>query len=106
MEKLFQLVTFLPQESLEDIKNALYDLGLGKVGKYDCCLTWYEIHSSWRPMEGANPYIGTVGEIEFAHEYKLEVRVEEKDLQKAINAIKSHHPYEEVSINIVPLLII
>ena len=54
--------------------------------------------------EGANPYIGKIDEIEFASEYKLEFRCKEEDLQKAVNAIKSNHPYETVCINIIPLI--
>ena len=105
MDNLYKIETYLPHSALEDIKKALYDLGLGKVGNYDCCLSWYEINSSWRPIDGANPYLGKIGEIEFAPEYKLEFRCEEKDLQLAIKAIKENHPYEEVCINIIPLVI-
>ena len=106
MDKLYKIEVYLPLEALDNIKNGLYQLGFGKVGNYDCCMSWYEINSSWRPMDGANPYLGTVGEIEYAPEYKLEFRCCEKDLQSAINAIKTNHPYEEVCINIIPLLII
>lgn len=104
MSKLYKIETYLPKEALENIKKALYELGLGKVGNYDCCLSWQEIQSSWRPIDGANPYLGKVGEIEFAPEYKLEFRCRKQDLQKAINAIKKNHPYEEVCINIIPVV--
>ena len=56
--------------------------------------------------EGANPYIGKIDKIEFAPEYKLEFRCSEKDLQTAVEIIKKNHPYEEVCINIIPLLVI
>lgn len=103
MEKLFKVETYLPEEALEKIKSALYELGLGKVGKYDCCLTWFKVNSSWRPIQGANPYLGKVGEIEFATEFKIEFQCKESDLKAAILAIKSNHPYEEVCINVIPL---
>ena len=45
-----------------------------------------------------------VGEIEFAPEYKLEFRCEEKDLQLAVKTIKENHPYEEVCINVIPII--
>ena len=103
MENLYKVETYLPKEALDGIRLALYNLGLGKVGNYDCCLTWYEVNSSWRPIDGAKPYLGTVGEIEFAPEYKLEFQCKESDLTAAVSAIKSNHPYEEVCINILPL---
>ena len=104
--KQYKIETYLPKEALENIKNGLYELGLGKVGNYDCCLSWYEINSSWQPKDGADPYLGTVGEIEFAPEYKIEFRCSEKDLQKAIDTIKQNHPYEEVCINVIQLLVV
>lgn len=104
MKKLFKVETYLPEEALDTIKNALYELGLGKVGNYDCCMSWWEVSSSWRAKEGANPYLGKIDEIKFAPEYKLEFRCKEEDLQKAVSAIKSNHPYETVCINIIPLV--
>lgn len=104
MEKLFKIEVYLPEEALENIKQALYKLGLGKIGNYDCCLSWYQVNSSWRPMEGANPYLGTVNKIEFAPEYKLEFQCDEPYLKLAIETIKANHPYEEVGINIIPII--
>jgi len=106
MNNLYKIEAYLPKESLENIKQALYKHGFGKVGNYDCCLTWYEVDSSWRPMKGGNPYLGTIGEIEFALEYKIEFRCEEKDLQLVVETIKENHPYDEVCINIIPLIVI
>ena len=106
MEKIYKVEVYLPYEALENIKNGLYKHGLGKVGNYDCCLSWYQINSSWKAIEGANPYLGKVGEIENAPEYKLEFRCAEKDLQLAKKIIKENHPYEEVCINIIPLMFI
>ena len=104
MEKLFKIETYLPVEALEDIKQALYNIGLGKIGNYDCCMSWYQVNSSWRPIEGANPYLGTINEIEYATEYKLEFQCSETNLKLAIDTIKANHPYEEVGINIIPLI--
>ena len=104
MDKIFKVETYLPKEALNDIKNGLYELGFGKIGNYDCCLTWYEVNSSWKPIEGANPYLGKVGEIEFATEYKLEFQCRENDLKSAVDVIKKNHPYEEVCINVILLI--
>ena len=104
MTKLYKVETYLPHEAWDNIINALYELGLGKIGNYDCCLSWYEINSSWKALDGANPYLGKVDEIEFANEYKLEFQCSEPDLELAIHTIKANHPYEEVGINIIPLI--
>ena len=102
--KRYKIEIYVPSESLEIIKNALYKYGFGKIGNYNCCMNWYEVNSSWQPIAGANPYLGKVGEIEFAKEYKLEFVCDEKDLQLAVDTIKNNHPYEEVCINISELV--
>ena len=104
MKKTYKIEVYLPVEALEDIKSALYSKGFGKIGNYENCLSWYEIHSSWKPVAGADPYQGTVGETEFATEYKIEFRCDEKDIKEAVELIKKHHPYEEVCINVIELL--
>ena len=101
----YKVETYLPKEALDNIRNGLYELGLGKVGNYDCCLSWYQINSSWRPIDGANPYLGQVGEIEFAPEFKIEFRCEEDMIESAVKAIKDNHPYEEVCINVIEILV-
>ena len=104
MRKTYKIETYLPFEALDNIRDALYKLGLGKVGNYEDCMSWYEINSSWKPVDGANPYLGTVGEVEFAPEYKLEFRCEEDRLRLAVDIVKKNHPYEEVGINIFELI--
>ena len=105
MRKTYKIETYLPIEALNDIRDALYKLGLGKVGNYEDCMSWYEINSSWKPVNGANPYLGNVGEIEFAPEYKLEFRCHEDMIESAVKAIKDSHPYEEVCINVIEVMI-
>ena len=71
MKETYKIETFVPIEALEQIKNGLYEKGFGKIGNYENCLSWYKVDSSWKPVDGANPYQGTVGETEFATEYKI-----------------------------------
>ena len=104
MSKQYKVEVYLPLEALDGIRSALYKEGFGKVGNYDCCMSWYEVKSSWRPLDGANPYLGTVGEVEFAPEYKIEFRCEEDRLRLAVDIVKKNHPYEEVGINIFELI--
>ena len=52
MKRVYKIETYVPKEALDNIKNGLYANGFGKIGNYDCCLNWYEVNSSWRPVEG------------------------------------------------------
>jgi hypothetical protein len=58
----------------------------------------------FRPMEGANPSEGKVGEINEVAEYKLEVNCKRELVKEAIEVIKRVHPYEEPLINVIPLV--
>lgn len=106
MNKIYKIETFVPVEALENIKAALYEKGFGKIGNYENCLSWHKVESSWKPVGGANPYQGTVGETEFATEYKIEFRCDENDLNLVVDLIKKNHPYEEVCINVIPIIVI
>lgn len=57
----------------------------------------------FRPMEGANPFEGTVGQISEVAEYKMEVNCKRGLVNEAIKVIKRVHPYEEALINVIPL---
>ena len=105
MRKTYKIETYLPLDALDNVRNALFKLGIGKIGNYENCMNWYEVHSCWKAMSGANPYLGNIGEMEFATEYKLEFRCEEDMIEKAIQVIKENHPYEEVGINVIEVLV-
>ena len=47
MIKTYKIEVYLPIESLDSIRNALYEMGLGRVGDYEDCMSWYEVNSSW-----------------------------------------------------------
>ena len=55
---------------------------------------------TFKPLKGANPFIGKEGLLEKASEYRLETVVKEDNLQKTIDTILKVHPYEEVAYDI------
>ena len=104
--KLYKVETFVPPEALEPVKKELEQLGVARIGNYDCCLSWYKVNSSWRPLQGANPYLGEVGKLEIATEYKIEFRCSKKDLKKVVQTIRDNHPFEEIGINVIELHVV
>lgn len=103
MIEIFKVETFVPEEAFEKIRDALYQKGFGKIGNYENCLSWFKVHSSWKPVAGASPYQGTVGETEFAEEIKIELRCDKSELEEVVKTIKLNHPYEEVCINVMKI---
>lgn len=104
MEKFVKIYVFVPKTHVERIRLALGEVGIGKMGNYDFCAFVSEGRGYFRPLNGANPTIGNIGKIEEVEEMKLEFICRESEIQKVINIIKTHHPYEEVALDVIPLL--
>lgn len=99
-----KLEIFIPQTHLLQLQSTLQKVDAGHIGNYDSCLSYSEVIGTWRPLEGAQPYLGKQNEISREPELKVEVRIETKKISETIKAIKEAHPYEEPVINIIPLL--
>ena len=53
-------------------------------------------------MQGANPHIGSVGDLEMVKEVKVEIVVFGKEtVMEAVKALKEAHPYEVVAYYVV-----
>lgn len=103
MEK-YKLEIFIPKTHLKQLQTTLQKVDAGHIGNYDSCLSYSEVTGTWRPLDGAKPYIGKRDKISKEPEMKVEVICLKEKLNKTISAIKEIHPYEEPVINIIPLL--
>lgn len=83
--------------------DALNEARLLGQGNYDYVFSATKVLGHWRPLEGAEPAIGEVGEISQEPELKIEFRIEYEQRQKTEAIIRQHHPYEEPAINFIPL---
>jgi len=105
--KYFKLEIFIPETHFTFLQKALQEVDAGKIkGNYDSCLSYAPVTGMWRPLEGANPYLGKENELCQATELKVEVCCKAENLEKTVAAIKKVHPYEEPVINILPLIVI
>lgn len=101
--QLLKLVTFVPVEHIEKVREAIFVAGAGQIGKYDCCSFSNEGIGTFRAQKGTNPFVGKVGEIHQEKEYKLETILPKALKGKVLNALLSSHPYEEVAYDLFPL---
>ena len=99
-----KLEIFIPKSHLAQLQAGLTAGGIGIVGKYDSCLSMVEVQGFWRPLAGASPFDGEVGELSTGTELKVEVRCPVEKISQALRIIRTAHPYEEPLINIVPLM--
>ena len=98
-----KLEIFLPESHLSALQEALRAVDAGHIGRYDSCLSYAPVTSCWRPLEGAEPYLGQVGEVCTQPELKVEVTCRTGQLDETLAAVKAVHPYEEPVINVIPL---
>ncbi len=99
-----KLEIFIPDDYVPALREALAAAGAGIIGNYDHCCSVSPVRGYWRPLEGADPYDGTVGQVSEGRESKVEVNCPRDSVPQVIQAIRAVHPYEEPLINILPLL--
>ena len=92
---MFKICVYVPENSVETVKKALFDAGAGRIGNYDCCCWQTAGTGQFRPLENSQPNIGTLNEVEQVREIKLELVCDDALVKQAIVAMKQSHPYEE-----------
>lgn len=101
---MYKLCFFVPEDHLENVKNALFIKGAGQIGEYSHC-SWQVLgEGQFMPLNDSAPYIGTHNEIERVAEYKVEMVFEENLIADVINELKTKHPYEEPAYEIYQIL--
>lgn len=94
---LYKIEFYVPESHLEAVKTAMFAAGAGRVGDYDSCAWQTPGQGQFRPLEGANPYLGQTGKVETKPEYKVEMVCVGELVREVIDAMKKAHPYEEVA---------
>lgn len=103
--KYIKVETFIPKQYVNKLRESLNDIGALTIGgNYDNCMSVSKVSGSWRPLDGAHPFNGEVGEICEAEECKVEFTCRKEILKKTVAVIKEVHPYEVPVINALPVL--
>lgn len=101
--QLKKLEVYVPTDSAEKLRNALFVAGAGNIGFYDECSFTLQGDGTFRPLEGSNPVTGTHNERENANEVLLSVIFEDYKKHQILFAMKQNHPYEEVAYQLISL---
>lgn len=104
-EEVFKLVVFVPVSHNDAVREAVSREGAGWIGNYSSCTFSTCGTGTFKPLEGTNPFTGSIGKLEKVDEYRLETVVPESRLKRVINSMIKAHPYEEVAYDIYPLKI-
>jgi len=101
--QLKKLEVYVPTDSAEKLRNALFVAGAGNIGFYDECSFTIQGDGTFRPLEGSNPVTGTHNERENANEVLINVIFEDYKTNQILFAMKENHPYEEVAYQLITL---
>ncbi len=98
-----KLVTYTIPENVEELRNALFDAGAGKIGNYEDCSFNSKGIGTYMGNEDSNPEIGERFEFVENEEIKIEVTFEKHLQSKVLKALFNNHVYEEVAYEIYEL---
>jgi dinuclear metal center YbgI/SA1388 family protein len=100
---LLKLVTFVPDTHAENVRTALFNAGAGNIGNYDSCSYNLLGEGTFRAKEGANPFIGEIGEVHTEKEMRIETILPRYKQNEVLRALLAVHPYEEPAYDFYPL---
>jgi len=101
--KFVKIVVFVPETDADNVRTALGKAGAGGIGKYSNCSFSSKGIGRFQPEQGANPRIGTIGQIEAVAEERIETICDRAQLAAVVAAMKAAHPYEEVAYDVYAL---
>jgi hypothetical protein len=99
-----KIVTFVPIENADAIRKAIGLARAGKIGEYDSCSFSVIGKGRFISTVKANPYIGKANTLECVDEERIEIICDRTIAKDVIKAVKNTHPYEEVALDIYPLI--
>lgn len=100
---IYKLVTYTIPENFQELRNALFDAGAGKIGNYEDCSFNSKGIGTYLGNENSHPQIGERFEFVEGEEIKIEVTFEKYLQSKILKALFKHHVYEEVAYEIYAL---
>jgi dinuclear metal center YbgI/SA1388 family protein len=100
---LDKLGVHVPVEHADAVRTALTEAGAGAIGDYDSCTFTTAGEGRFRPLEGASPTIGSVGDLEVVPEVRVEAVLPRERRTAVVRALLGAHPYEEPAFDLVEL---
>jgi dinuclear metal center YbgI/SA1388 family protein len=102
-DPLDKLTVYVPLADADRVRAALSEAGAGRIGEYEAASFSSPGEGRFRPMEGASPTIGEVGQLEVVGEERVEVVVDRRRRAEVIGAMLAAHPYETPAWDVVAL---
>lgn len=101
---MYQLVFYVPKQDADKVKQAVFAAGAGRLGDYEQCCWQVEGQGQFLALNGANPAIGEVNQLETLAELRIEMICEDSKIKAVLAALKEAHPYEEPAYSVWALV--
>ena len=98
-----KLVVFVPRESLDTVREALFAAGAGRIGDYQRCSWYTEGTGTFLGGESTSPSVGQPGREERVAELRLETVYPSERETEVVAALRQAHPYEEPAFDLYVL---
>ncbi|NKR26340.1 Nif3-like dinuclear metal center hexameric protein [Rhodococcus hoagii] len=93
-------VVMVPTTDTVRVREALFAAGAGELGDYRECSWTVTGDGQFRPLPGAAPTLGVVGEVEAVREDRVEVIAPRRSRARILAALRAAHPYEEPAFDV------
>lgn len=103
MHKKYKLVFTVPSIHADACRNAIGEVGAGKLGNYSFCSFSTKGIGRFKPEPGAHPAIGEVGKLSTLEEEQIQCQLAEEIVDDVLAALKKVHPYEEIAYDLYPV---
>jgi dinuclear metal center YbgI/SA1388 family protein len=100
---LKKLVTYVPTNHVDQVRNALFHAGAGNIGNYSECSFNAEGSGTFKGNEDSDPYVGEPGVRHTEEETRIETVYPANLESKILMALILAHPYEEVAYDLYAL---
>jgi len=99
-----KLVVFVPREALDDVRDAVFEAGAGRIGNYERCSWYTQGTGTFLAGEGSSPALGEIGREQRIAELRLETVFPTERQEEVLAALREAHPYEEPAFDVYALL--
>lgn len=102
-ETIKKLLTFVPENNAEKVREALFTAGAGTIGNYSNCSFNIKGTGTFNGNENSNPVVGEKGKTNFEPEISIGITYPKHRENLILKALFESHPYEEVAYEITTL---
>lgn len=95
-----KIIVFVPYDHVEKLTAEMSKAGAGLIGNYEMCSFRTEGIGTFKPNKKANPVSGKRNTFSAVKEVKLEMECGSDSVNKVVDALLLHHPYDETAYEI------